>query len=155
MWNDFKQFINRGNVLDLAVGVIIGSAFSKIVTSLVADLLTPVLGLILGKINVSALAITAGNATIKYGAFLQSVIDFLITSFSIFLMIYLLNNRRKITEKVLRIEKQPEHPGEEEIPDEQAEKEAAKIPSAEEALLMEIRDLLKQNLAKDTRTAQN
>ena len=84
---DFKTFISRGNVMDMAVGVIIGAAFGKIVTSLVNDILMPLIGVILGGLDFSGLAIKVGNASIKYGSFIQSVIDFLIVAVCIFTMI--------------------------------------------------------------------
>ncbi len=85
----------RGNVIDLAVGVIVGTAFSKIVTSLVNDVLMPIFGLLMGKVNFSALALTIGNSTINYGLFLQSVIDFIIVAFCIFMTIKQLGRFRK------------------------------------------------------------
>lgn len=109
MWNDFKTFIMRGNVLDLAVGIIIGAAFGKIVTSFVSDLLTPVIGLGLGKVDFSNLffaldgntypsiaeAKKAGVGTINYGLFGNAVIDFLIVAFAIFLIVKLANKVQK------------------------------------------------------------
>ena len=122
---EFKKFIARGNVLDLAVGVIIGGAFSSIVTSLVNNILTPIIGLVLGGVNFSNLAITFRNTRIEYGAFIQSVIDFLIVAFCIFMIVKFVNRLMNIKKK-------------EEI------KEAAK-KSDEVLLLEEIRDLLKNN----------
>ncbi|HUI89528.1 MAG TPA: large conductance mechanosensitive channel protein MscL [Anaerolineales bacterium] len=87
MLNDFKAFIMRGNVLDLAVAVIIGGAFGKIVTSLVDDLIMPLIGLIIGGIDFSGLAFTLGGAKVTYGNFIQNVVDFLIIAFVIFLMV--------------------------------------------------------------------
>ena len=87
MLKEFKEFIKRGNVMDLAVGVIVGGAFSSIVTSLVNNILTPILGIFLGGIDFSGLSITIKNANINYGLFLQSIIDFLIIAFCIFIMI--------------------------------------------------------------------
>jgi large conductance mechanosensitive channel len=87
MLEEFKKFVMRGNVLDLAVGVIIGGAFGKIVASLVADVLMPLVGLILGGIDFSGLAIMVGKAEIKYGAFVQTVVDFLIIAFVIFFIV--------------------------------------------------------------------
>ena len=84
---EFKTFIARGNVMDLAVGVIVGGAFSAIVTSLVNNILTPIIGLALGGKDFSSLAITFRDTEIKYGAFIQSIIDFLIISFCIFMII--------------------------------------------------------------------
>jgi len=125
MLNDFKAFIMKGNIFDLAVGVITGGAFGKIVTSLVNDILTPILGLLLGGIDVSQLYWALGDATVKYGAFIQSVIDFLIISASIFLFIRL----------SARFKKQ-----------EKAEPPSEPIPTKEELLLTEIRDLLKKQV---------
>lgn len=123
MWKEFKEFAFRGNVLDLAIAVIIGAAFSKIVSSIVDDLMTPLLGMLLGGLDVSSLAWTSDEASITYGSFLQSVIDFTIIAFSIFLFIKLLNKfKKKEAEKV----------------------EEPPAPSKEEQLLTEIRDLLKE-----------
>ena len=79
-WNEFKEFIARGNVLSMAVGLIVGSAFTAIVTSLNQDIITPLLGLILGQIDFAALSFTVGSATVAYGRFIQAVITFLITA---------------------------------------------------------------------------
>jgi large conductance mechanosensitive channel len=117
MWNEFKQFAIKGNVIDLAVGVIIGGAFGKIVSSLVKDVIMPLVGLLLGGINLSKLHFRHFN----YGLFLQSVVDFFIISFSIFLFVKLINRFKKKEEAV---------------------KEAEKVDRTEE-LLTEIRDLLK------------
>ncbi|TMV47329.1 large conductance mechanosensitive channel protein MscL [Paenibacillus mesophilus] len=123
MWKEFKSFALKGNVLDLAIGVIIGAAFGKIVTSLVNDILMPILGLLLGGLNFTGLDLTFGDAVIKYGAFLQTVLDFFIVACSIFMMIKLLSKfKRK----------------------EEAKPAAPSAPSKEEILLTEIRDLLKQ-----------
>lgn len=84
---EFKTFALKGNVLDLAIGVIIGAAFGKIVSSLVSDIIMPVIGLLLGGVDFSGLKATIGDATLTYGVFLQTVVDFLIVSFSIFLFI--------------------------------------------------------------------
>ncbi|MGM7637089.1 large conductance mechanosensitive channel protein MscL [Bacillus sp. Hm123] len=124
MLKEFKEFAMRGNVIDLAVGVIIGGAFGKIVTSLVEDVIMPLVGLLLGGVNFTDLAFTYGKATIKYGAFIQTIVDFLIIAFSIFLFIKLFN---KLTTKREKVE-EPVAPPE---------------PSKEEVLLAEIRDLLK------------
>lgn len=95
MLQDFKKFALRGNVVDLAVGVVIGAAFGKIVTSLVTDIITPLIGIILQGIDVSSLRITFGASIINYGSFLQSVIDFLIISFAIFIAIKQVTRLRK------------------------------------------------------------
>lgn len=94
MLKEFKEFALRGNVVDLAVGVIIGGAFGKIVSSLVGDVLMPLIGLITGGINLSGLAFTVGEATVRYGAFLQAVVDFLIIAFSVFIFVRLFNRLR-------------------------------------------------------------
>ncbi|WP_044639901.1 large conductance mechanosensitive channel protein MscL [Risungbinella massiliensis] len=129
MWSEFKQFALKGNVVDLAVGVIIGAAFGKIVTSLVNDMIMPLLGLLVGGINFTDLHITVGSAVVKYGNFVQSVLDFVIVAFSIFVFI-------KLFSKLKRREEQEE------------EQEALK-PSREEELLSEIRDLLKNRAIKE------
>ncbi|AOA00815.1 large conductance mechanosensitive channel protein MscL [Carnobacterium divergens] len=89
--NEFKEFALRGNVLDLAVGVVIGGAFSAIVTSLVKNIITPLIGIILGGHDVSGLMVKVGTAELKYGAFLQSIIDFVIIAFAIFIFIKAIN----------------------------------------------------------------
>ncbi len=119
--NEFKEFISRGNVVDMAVGVIIGGAFGKIVTSLVNDILMPLIGTVLGGLDFTSLVLKVGNAKIAYGTFIQSIVDFLIIAFCIFVMI-------KLFEKLKRTEeKEEEAPKEEYI-----------------ILLEEIRDLLKK-----------
>lgn len=123
MWKEFKAFAFKGNVLDLAIGVIIGAAFGKIVSSLVNDLITPLIGILLGGLDFSSLSAQVGDATITYGAFIQTVIDFLLVAASIFLFIKLIGKMKR---------KEEEKPA------------APPAPSAEEALLTEIRDLLKK-----------
>jgi large conductance mechanosensitive channel len=134
MLKEFKEFAMRGNVVDLAVGIIIGGAFGKIVTSLVNDVIMPPVGLLLGKVDFSTLFINltgqdyptlsaaqaAGAPVIRYGAFINTVLDFVIVAFAIFLLVRSINRLRKA-------EPPPPPPG----------------PTAEEALLREIRDLLK------------
>jgi large conductance mechanosensitive channel len=95
MIKEFKEFIMKGNVMDLAVAVIIGGAFGKIISSLVNDILMPLIGLILGGIDFSSLAFTVGDAKVTYGNFINSVIDFLIISLVIFLMIKALSRLKK------------------------------------------------------------
>ncbi|MBM7587901.1 large conductance mechanosensitive channel [Bacillus pakistanensis] len=121
MLQEFKKFALKGNVLDLAVAVIIGAAFGKIVTSLVADIIMPLVGLLMGGINFSKLSFTVGNAVVKYGAFIQSILDFLIIAFSIFMVVRIFNRYKK--------------------------KEEAQAPTVDnkEVLLKEIRDLLKES----------
>lgn len=95
MLKEFKEFVMRGNVLDMAVGVIIGGAFGKIVGSLVNDILMPLVGLLMGGVNFSELSVTVGSATIMWGLFLQTVVDFLIIAFVIFLIVKSANNMKK------------------------------------------------------------
>jgi large conductance mechanosensitive channel len=95
MLKEFREFAMRGNVMDLAIAVIIGGAFGKIITSLVSDVLTPLIGLALGGINFSEQAIVVGDAIIKWGAFVQSIIDFLIVAFVIFMLVRTLNRFKK------------------------------------------------------------
>lgn len=99
MLNEFKKFISQGNVLDLAIGVIIGGAFGKIVTSLVDDILMPLIGIAIGGENFSALSIMVGKAEVKYGSFLQVVVQFLIISFIIFLVVKAANKVGLIDKK--------------------------------------------------------
>jgi large conductance mechanosensitive channel len=125
MIKEFKAFISRGNVIDLAVGIIIGGAFSAIVSSFVKDIIMPVISLILGVVNFTELSVTIGKATITYGTFIQTIVDFFLIALSVFLIIKLINKfRRKKEEEPA---KAPEPPA----------------PSKEELLLTEIRDLLK------------
>jgi large conductance mechanosensitive channel len=95
MLKEFREFAIRGNVMDLAVAVIIGGAFGKIVTSLVNDILTPLIGLLMGGINFADLSITVGNAVVKWGAFVQSIIDFIIIAFVIFLLVRAINRLKR------------------------------------------------------------
>lgn len=119
---EFKEFINKGNVMDMAVGVIIAGAFGKIVTALVENILMPIVGMLLGGVNFSELSVTVGDASIVYGAFIQAIIDFLIIAFVIFLLVKNINKMKK---------------------EEPAEEEPEETP-ADIALLTEIRDLLKK-----------
>jgi len=119
MWKDFKAFVLKGNVLDLAVAVVLGVAFGAIVTSLVNDIIMPLVGIILGKIDFAALSFQAGSATVLYGKFIQAIVNFLIIAFVIFLVM-----RAMI--KLKKQEAAAPPPG----------------PTAEEKLLTEIRDLL-------------
>ena len=126
MIKEFKTFIARGNVLDLAVGVVVGGAFSKIVTSLVDDIIMPLVGLILGGLDFSNLSINVGKAKIMYGSFIQNIVDFLIVAFCIFLMVKAVNKLAK------KIEAKKEK-----------EKKAEEAKKAENIILLEeIRDLL-------------
>lgn len=130
MLKEFKKFIARGNVLDMAVGVIVGGAFSKIVTSLVDNIFTPIIGLILGGVNFSSLSITFRDAKIMYGAFIQSIIDFLIVAFCLFMVVKIVNKVTHLREKAKK--------------EEEAKAEVKK--SAELETLEEIRDLLKNDV---------
>jgi large conductance mechanosensitive channel len=121
---EFREFAVKGNVMDLAVGVIIGAAFGKIVGSLVEDVVMPVIGVLMGGLNFSDLAVKVGSATLKYGKFLQTCLDFLIIAWAIFILIKLVN-------RLKREEAQPA-PAPAEKP-------------RQEALLEEIRDLLKKS----------
>ena len=122
--SEFKEFISKGNVLDMAVGVIIGGAFSKIVSSLVNDVMMPLIGIIIGGHDFTNLSIKVGNAKIMYGSFLQNVVDFLIVAFCLFTVIKIINRFKKKQEK-------------------NENKEKIKTPSEEVILLSEIRELLK------------
>ena len=99
MWKEFKEFAFKGNVVDLAVGVMIGAAFGKIVTSLVTDIFTPILSLITGKMDFSTLAVKFGEgdaaASLNYGLFIQAVIDFFLMALCIFLFVKLINKLKK------------------------------------------------------------
>ena len=119
---EFKAFALRGNVMDMAVGVIIGGAFGKIVSSLVDDVIMPVIGVLTGGVDFSKLSLMVGDAEVKYGMFIQNIIDFLIIAICIFSMIKVMNS---ISAKK---KEEPAAPAE---------------PSNEEKLLSEIRDLLK------------
>ena len=132
MLKEFKKFIARGNVMDLAVGVVVGGAFSSIVTSLVEDVIMPIVGMIIGGLDFSSLSITVGDAKIMYGSFIQAIVNFLIIAFCIFLMVKAVN---KLTSKL----------------DEKNEKEKKKEEVKKDeniVLLEEIRDLLKDNNKK-------
>lgn len=95
MLKEFKDFAMRGNVMDLAIAVIIGGAFGKIIASLVNDVLMPLIGLLLGGVNFSELSFTVKDAVVNYGAFIQSVVDFVIVAFVIFLLVRTMNNMKK------------------------------------------------------------
>lgn len=127
---EFKEFAVKGNVMDMAVGIIIGVAFGKIVSSFVADVMMPPIGLLIGGVDFSNLVVTLKAAeegveavTLRYGMFIQAVFDFVIVAFAVFIAVRALNSMRK---------KEAETPA------------APPAPSAQEQLLMEIRDLLKQ-----------
>ena len=136
MLKEFKKFISRGNVLDLAVGVVVGSAFTKIVTSLVNDIITPIIGIIIGGRDLSGLSLTIGESTIAYGAFIQNIFDFLLIAFCIFVFIKFMNKLFAKKEK------------------EKEEKKAEPPKKSDEVLLLEeIRDTLKKN-TKSTKSSK-
>ena len=108
MIKEFKEFISRGNVIDLAVGVIIGGAFGKIVTSLVDNILMPIIGVIIGGVNFTNLILKVGKAEIAYGLFIQNVLDFLIIAFCIFLFVKGTNKLSDIAKKKEKEEKKEE-----------------------------------------------
>ena len=129
---EFKEFIAKGDVLDLAVGVIIGGAFGKIVTSLVDNILMPLIGLIIGGIDFSGLSIKVKDTTISYGLFIQNVIDFLIVAFCIFLFVRIINRMKDKLEK-------------KKVEDETQKVESVEVKKEEKIILLEeIRDLLKE-----------
>jgi large conductance mechanosensitive channel len=95
MLKEFQAFLKRGNVMDLAVAVIIGAAFGAIVTSLVNDIIMPLIGIIIGKVEFTSLVWKVGEAQVKYGSFLQAIVNFLIIAFVIFLLVRTVNNMKK------------------------------------------------------------
>lgn len=121
MLKEFKEFISRGDVMDLAVGVIIGSAFTAIVNSLVTNLINPLIGLFIGRIDLSNLVLKVGDATFKYGKFINAIINFLIIAFIVFLLMKMVNKL---------------------IPKKKEEEPEEDVPTQEEVYLREIRDLL-------------
>ncbi len=98
MLKEFKEFATRGNIVDLAIGVVIGGAFQKIVNSLVNDIIMPFISILTGKVDFSDMVLTIGNASIKYGNFITAIVDFLIIAFSIFLIVRYINKLNKIKE---------------------------------------------------------
>ena len=127
--SEFKDFAIKGNVVDMAVGIIVGAAFGKVISSFVKDIIMPPIGVLLGGVNFSELAVTIQEAskeipavTIKYGAFIQTIVDFLIVAVAIFMAIKVMNSLKKKEEEPVK-----ENPA----------------PSKQEVLLTEIRDLLK------------
>jgi large conductance mechanosensitive channel len=123
MLNQFKEFITRGNVIELAVAVIMGSAFGAIVTSFVDDLFMPLIGVIIGGIDFTALSLNVGEESILYGNFIQAVVNFLLIAFALFILVRSVNRLQII--------------------EDQATEDAPSEPTGEEKLLTEIRDLLK------------
>jgi len=132
MIQEFKTFISRGNVIDLAVGVVVGNAFKDIVNSLVDNIIMPVVGILIGGIDFSKLGLTVFDVKIQFGLLLQSIVDFLIIAFCIFMAIKVIN---KFTRKK-----------------EKKEEEKTPVKSDEVKLLEEIRDLLKKETKKTTKS---
>ncbi len=126
MLQEFKDFAMKGNIVDLAVAVVIGAAFGKIVSSLVENLITPLVGILMGGVSFADMAWTYGEASFGYGAFLQSMLDFVIVAFVLFMVIKAMNKAQNMTAK--------------------EEEEVAEEPAGptQEELLSEIRDLLKK-----------
>lgn len=127
MWKEFKKFAMRGNVVDLAVGIILGASFNKIVASFVADIIMPLIGIVVGKVKISSLYFEYGPVKLTYGNFLQNILDFILTAFGVFIIVKAINkfsNFRKAEEK---------------------KAEEVKKPSREEELLTEIRNILAAN----------
>ena len=123
MLKEFREFLNRGNVIDLAVAVILGAAFTAIVKSLVDDIIMPLIGVLMGGVSFADLTFQVGDAVVTYGNFIQAIINFIVIALVVFLMVRSYNNMQK---------KEEEKPA------------APPKPSAEETLLTEIRDLLKE-----------
>ena len=132
MLKEFKEFISKGNVLDLAVGVVMGSAFSGIVTSLVNDIIMPFVGLLIGGIDFSGMKATVGKASIMYGNFIQNIVNFLIIAMSIFVFIKFINRLSK------KVKKEEEKAAEEKV-------------DSQTKLLEEIRDELKKSNKKSAK----
>ena len=122
MWQDFKKFAFKGNVMDLAIAVVIGAAFGKIVTSLVTDIITPLIGVLMGGVDFSGLVFQVGKAQFMYGNFIQSIFDFIIVALAIFMVIRIMMKFQRKKEEVV---------------------EESPAIDAKEALLAEIRVLLK------------
>lgn len=128
-FEEFKAFIAKGNVMTMAVGIIIGAAFTAIINSLVADIITPLIGIVIGGLNFTGIAITVGSASLMVGNFIQAVINFLLTAFCLFLVVKFVNKLSEIGKKKVE-EEAPAAPPE---------------PSEDILLLREIRDSLKKD----------
>ena len=126
MLKEFREFIMRGNVLDLAVAVVIGTAFIAIVNSLVGDIIMPIIGVIIGGLDFSGLSVTIGSAVIAYGKFLQAIINFVLVGFTMFLIIKSINSMQKMLAKP------------------KEEKKEEPVTPEDILLLREIRDSLKK-----------
>ena len=130
---EFKTFISRGNVVDLAVGVVVGNAFKDIVNSLVDHIIMPIVGILIGGIDFTTLSLNIWNVDVKFGLFLQSIVDFFIIAFCIFMAVKVVN---KLTKKKEEKKEEPKTP----------------VKSDEVLLLEEIRDLLKKENKKTTKS---
>ena len=129
MFKEFKDFAVKGNIIDLAVGVVIGGAFGRIVSSLVNDIIMPLVGILVGGVDFANLEITFADSVIRYGAFLQSMVDFLIVAVAIFMFIRLINRfKRRFEKEKTVVVLAPVEPK----------------PTPEQILLTEIRDLLRK-----------
>lgn len=133
MVQEFKTFISRGNVVDLAVGVVVGNAFKDIVNSLVDNIIMPVVGILIGGINFTTLSLSVWGVDVKFGLLLQSIVDFFIIAFCIFMAVKVVN---KLTKKKEEKKEEPKAP----------------VKSDEVVLLEEIRDLLKKDNKKTTKS---
>ena len=133
MIQEFKTFISRGNVVDLAVGVVVGNAFKDIVNSLVDNIIMPVVGILIGGINFTTLSLTVWGVDVKFGLLLQSIVDFFIIAFCIFMAVKVVN---RLTKKKEEKKEEPKAP----------------VKSDEVVLLEEIRDLLKKENKKTTKS---
>lgn len=129
-FKEFKAFAVKGNVMELAIAVVIGGAFGKIVTSLVNNIITPLMGLLLGGVNFAGLSYKVENAVISYGDFIQSIIDFIIVAFAIFFFMKVINKAQKAVKARIEAGEKVE--------------EVQPVPSEEVLLLREIRDSLKR-----------
>ena len=129
MLKEFREFISRGSVIDLAIGVILGAAFTAIVTSIVDDIFMPLIGVLLGGTNLDALSITVGDASIAYGNFLSALINFLLVALFLFFVVRSINAMKRLKEE-----------------EKTQEPESLPEPSEEVKLLTEIRDLLKKDI---------
>ena len=125
--SEFKAFAMKGNVIDLAVAVVIGAAFGKIVSSLVENIVTPLIGLLMGGVDFTGLSVTVGEAVVTYGVFIQSIIDFVVVALAIFMMVKMINKAQTAASG----------------PEEETEEKPAE-PSEEVKLLTEIRDSLRR-----------
>jgi large conductance mechanosensitive channel len=130
MWKAFKEFLNRGNMMDLAIGIVIGAAFNQVVNSLVKDILTPLIGVAMGGIDFSGQAFKFGAATITWGNFIMALINFLITAIALFIIVQIYNRFKRKEEKKEEVKKEAE-------------------PTKEVILLTQIRDLLQSGNANN------